>query len=1622
MKLRILAAREKEIDIKKLGVAKVLLGGKKHKGSQEFVAYAMVAAKNYIFNSLYSPAFYTLALEHKAFTTEEQYKAAFLEVGKLALATRIRKMRNSLMMSIPTTVVNTSSPYYPPMGNRNYDASQGDVLEDFVKRALEFAPEYFDVDKTIDVTVPVDTVMAHEIVIPGFNVSSEYKTNFKNSVKRFRFVCPSVIESVKAIHGQRLTHYDADGNPMVPTTLEDYAGRTDEEGQRHRREFIEWVVRNRPIMAYIDILLDQQTLLSITNNDTFDTVQNQTVGAWAHNLLQYAFTPGSDSELVDSVQDISKISSFNKTSPVREVARTNADGLSITSSGDLRFLPIVDKGEQYEADVEDRGRQDDGDWALTDPKNPRSLKKEVAEDGTERFTSKRSLRDQIIYTDLKYGKFCYTDTEGKLVVQDIESWRPAALNSISKVMNYLLDASSTKSEAAWNDVSRCCKYARDNGFTLPQDEIDNASRLFYNLGGTREHQGQLIRALNEDGPEAFVIQLTRHLASLYGSEVNLDRRTPLTEPEKNIVGEFYSNRGVRLGDIGPAPYIPMLRLVYLQVKFTHDAYHANPDEFIRHSSVVSMMRVVAMATVIEKYGSRVDQVKQQDQQERAVYLQPNLADVKGLTVEGIPFVKGLRLMPHQVKAWNYIRNSPPNEVLDVSAGGGKTILALIDIWYNQGKKNVKKPLIMCPTYLVKNYFADAAYASQGRVNVVAITSGTLRRWGRDKLTNIIEKAPINTIFVAGFDFLRGGIKRISYGAKRIQISENAEFLRQFNFDGLWIDESHMLKNDKSLRTRSVARLIAGIPYRREMTGTYNPNDYRDVVGQFGLMDPSAFGDMDNFVSEYAEEVKGGRVYAWKQNAARKIRERMSEHSAYIKIGRKEWASLLPPRMEPVLGPDGQPVMGPDGQVQKQGTETFHPVELTAAQSDLYNVLLETSLKEIQEQMANDPKMARLMRAIEEKGDGDESVEEMEDDLMEQLLGVYIQRLERFLTAPMADEASQNVLTHPEDRMSPKARAVISICEQHLNRKIPGKIIVFTQYVESAKAIYESLPSHIKDRALLYQASKYREQTLAEFKSNPDKLIMIGCEKSLNTGHNFQFASRLIRVESVWNWGQLEQGESRVNRPNAKIEEFRTAIYVDYVFVNNTIDVTKMARLISKAVESAKFNEAEDERFQQLPSLEPVKMSLKVIEQRNDFRDPEHGLMEHFNTFQDMKVLEEITYQEFRENPNNRTEPADIPDGPILEGSGFLKEVPYVPEMELYAPEELGLVAFSDHINTLPGGARTADPTGWNVHTEYGDGTVLGFRRREDGTITSLRVLLPGGQADTIPVTRVWVITKESDSPKSIRQRIAELLATDISGTEVEYEAPPPSSRPIKTLKPTKETPRKTGKGLVKFDEIEKNEGFALEVASVFESVAFVVNINDPDTPVEELKRDGWISPRPFIYAMMRGPKTTRALIEKMEEQFEIPEPFASHLEDTIGKMKEAGAGTGSGRQEFFSLLQPGEIRNFLLENHRTAKPGQVKPYIIVHDDYFRGKPNPAIYVCLDKKSNPELMKVRKIVQTSKGPVIWKEDLGQDKLWKFLPKGKKEAAKYFGQLSSKFTISNKAEVENAIRNIFVVGGR
>ena len=118
-------------------------------------------------------------------------------------------------------------------------------------------------------------------------------------------------------------------------------------------------------------------------------------------------------------------------------------------------------------------------------------------------------------------------------------------------------------------------------------------------------------------------------------------------------------------------------------------------------------------------------------------------------------------------------------------------------------------------------------------------------------------------------------------------------------------------------------------------------------------------------------------------------------------------------------------------------------------------------------------------------------------------------------------------------------------------------------------------------------------------NDPNKSIIIAIENSLNTGFNFQMANRLIRVESVWTSGDLEQAESRINRPDPDNldPESRSDINFDWILVNETVDVTKMARLIARLVHTQKFSAVGSKYeldYKNIPNIPLLSLSPSMI--------------------------------------------------------------------------------------------------------------------------------------------------------------------------------------------------------------------------------------------------------------------------------------------------------------------------------------------------------------------------------------------------------------------------------------------
>lgn len=559
---------------------------------------------------------------------------------------------------------------------------------------------------------------------------------------------------------------------------------------------------------------------------------------------------------------------------------------------------------------------------------------------------------------------------------------------------------------------------------------------------------------------------------------------------------------------------------------------------------------------------------------------------------------GVSLLPHQLKVHQSLRKRPKYAVLFVAPGGGKTILGLTDIGaltqelQDLGEEPIR-PLIVCPTNLVSTW-ADDCRKFMPAWNIVPITADTVNTWGEDRMYEVLNSAPRNTIFVAGLSFLSTGSFNVDIGGVRVQIRGAVEFINRFKFGYVLLDESHKVKNYQGGQVGSQmhfnSKLIFTAPsirYARLATGTFVTDRVTDVVGQAALLSPSIFGDSLDIVDQ------GDGTLAM----IRRTHSRMSNHTAFISMKRKEWAFMLP-----------NPV------------DTFIPVEIndpTVPNSELHQQTYEAMYRQVLDALNEAAKNAKSKKS-EDDDDGAESdggseefnEDEMDDeDILGKLLAsnsdlnMYFQRMEMMLTDPMGDDVARLTFEAAgvTEFTSAKVVAVIDRIKKHFevqNERNPeesehqifmwkpgvtpreldiavyegvkylarkqsedfkrqtlppsmlpppqdpeywkeersGKLIVFTRYVRSANAVYNALPEEYKRVALVFHGEvgklgQNKEANLDAFKTDDRYQIIIANEQAISEGHNMQMGSRIIRVDTPWSPGTYDQSTARIFRPD-----------------------------------------------------------------------------------------------------------------------------------------------------------------------------------------------------------------------------------------------------------------------------------------------------------------------------------------------------------------------------------------------------------------------------------------------------------------------------------------------------------
>jgi len=492
-------------------------------------------------------------------------------------------------------------------------------------------------------------------------------------------------------------------------------------------------------------------------------------------------------------------------------------------------------------------------------------------------------------------------------------------------------------------------------------------------------------------------------------------------------------------------------------------------------------------------------------------------------------------------------------------------------------------------------------------------------------------------------------------------------------------------------------------------------------------------------------VNGEAIPLWKVDTPSRARAKLSRYASVITMKKKNWAFMLPRPIEnfyPIpLVPDMRPGNGVTEEEVKLG-ELHRQLYDTVLYDSIEKLeALVKSAKKRKEDADEDDEDENDGETDGENGDDTGDLDTEDEDLSglsSADLKPFIARLERLITNPMADPLAPSIFglagikhynssvasfvarhinkhfnvpdwsrdtNYKEDALVQhkgiqflakkvdKGVAKVNLPESTVGiepqnnpdywREEPqGKIIIFCRYTNSVGGIYDALSPDLQKIAVKFTGQEDDKwANLDAFKADPKVQILIANEMGISEGHNLQMASRIIRVESPWNPGDLDQSASRIFRPDpaaakAMVESgkagslYREVIFLDWILCDGTLHIQKQARLIAKVFNKARFDEAENPLYKDALDhyqLDEVPMSLEILRSRST--------LEQYSTYVNAYgALNGVMHKEFKEM-RDTMEPRmrDIPVTPAVAGSAKVN-TPFVSNQKPDDSEGLGLLS------------------------------------------------------------------------------------------------------------------------------------------------------------------------------------------------------------------------------------------------------------------------------------------------------------------------------------------------------------
>lgn len=583
------------------------------------------------------------------------------------------------------------------------------------------------------------------------------------------------------------------------------------------------------------------------------------------------------------------------------------------------------------------------------------------------------------------------------------------------------------------------------------------------------------------------------------------------------------------------------------------------------------------------------------------------------------FKPGMIAMPHQADVVSVEAQGNKNTIIAVGTGGGKYILGLIDAVLKIRDQGCKRVLTVTKENLIAQDISKLNEFSGGRINAFPLTPEVVKDLIAANpaiskfdafvkyIQEVSQKAP-NTVFYTGHNNLKlespifeDEETETGYVTSRDTMSQFAILMRAIGFDGIIVDEAHIIKNyegsppkdAKKQRSPGVKRSISnGVQYaasnstfKTVMSGTFTENVAADWHGVLAFFDPSSVGNRDDFNTKFGLDKNAANV-AFKDALLATI----ADVGAYVSKSREDWAFMLP--------------------TMKQH---FHDVRLTEKQSRFYFDMLAEVQRKIEERLKKDEeknskskksrsKVKAPVPVVDEDeeesegdGTGDDGVDEDETIVRDIKLMPELAALEMFLIAPDYEDEKRKTKNRfrqlagddkpsGDDLISPHIKGTAQIIRDHFASGRTDKVIVYLYHQVGVDHFEKHLPTFLPafaDNIVVYRAG--HDHIVRKFQEDSNVKIIIAAETSIKEGFDLQVGGRVIRTQGLWNPGAVEQALARIFRPDFK-GGMREVIDHDWIMAYThdgkpTIDLIKACRMFSKEYQGAVLRYSRDDTLE-----------------------------------------------------------------------------------------------------------------------------------------------------------------------------------------------------------------------------------------------------------------------------------------------------------------------------------------------------------------------------------------------------------------------------------------------------------